>query len=454
MLTAPFGDAIEGLCVNVLDDEMRVGSALGVGGEAQVLAVLDADGVRWYALKWFKKPSATPEKAATISELLRRGPPSSSFLWPVAFIADPTGSGRFGYVMDIRGSEYIELKDVVHGVRHVEHDQIVRACFEVARQLRALHLSGLCYRDLNLRNIFLDPATGRVLICDTDNIGVEGQSTALVRGVAKYMAPEVARRDAWPSLLTDRYTLAVILFQALMLHHPLVGRRTDAETIESAEIVERHFGHDPLFVFDPDDDRNRLDPDRFEWHVHPQQFWDVYPQFLRELFVRSFTEGLWDPERRVTDTEWCDAMLRLMAARSSCEDCGFFAFNDHQDSGVVCARCGSDIRDDRIELRTANGTLTHSLVLSDRTRVSSHHLWLDYHLDRVILQAVEQRSVLALQNVSDASVTVVGRRGGKRHLPPGQLVPVERLRSVAVTGGPHETTATADIIWDRGASDT
>src|SRR5262249_42488218 len=81
------------------------------------------------------------------------------------------------------------------------------------------------------------------------------------------------------------------------------------------------YGTDPLFIFDPVDERNRPVAGLQD---APLECWPIYPKFLRDLFTRAFTEGLRDPARRVMESEWRKAMIRL------------------QDAVYPCCRCGSD----------------------------------------------------------------------------------------------------------------
>jgi serine/threonine protein kinase len=46
-----------------------------------------------------------------------------------------------------------------------------------------------------------------------------------IRGTDRFMAPEIVRGEALPSVKTDPYSLSVLLFYLLMVHHPLAGRR-------------------------------------------------------------------------------------------------------------------------------------------------------------------------------------------------------------------------------------
>ena len=68
----------------------------------------------------------------------------------------------------------------------------------------------------------------------------------------------------------------------------------------------------------------------------PWTYWPIYPQFLRDLFVRSFTDGLRDPQHgRVKETEWRAAMIRLRDAIDYCPHCTVenFCDSDPADAG-------------------------------------------------------------------------------------------------------------------------
>jgi serine/threonine protein kinase len=45
----------------------------------------------------------------------------------------------------------------------------------------ALHSAGLCYRDISLGNLRVDPAAREAAIIDVDNVGVDGGSACMTR---------------------------------------------------------------------------------------------------------------------------------------------------------------------------------------------------------------------------------------------------------------------------------
>jgi serine/threonine protein kinase len=113
---------------------------------------------------------------------------------------------------------------------------------------------GLCYRDISFGNVFFDPDTGEVLICDNDNVAVDGEGKIGVLGTPRFMAPEIVRGEALPSMHTDVFSLAVLLFYMLIMHHPLEGKRELAIKCLDLPAMNKLYGTDPLFIYDPDDD--------------------------------------------------------------------------------------------------------------------------------------------------------------------------------------------------------
>jgi eukaryotic-like serine/threonine-protein kinase len=51
----------------------------------------------------------------------------------------------------------------------------------------------------------------------------------------------------------------------------------------------RIFGMEPVFIFDPVDHSSEPVPGYQDGVL---AFWPIYPAFLQDLFIRSFTEGI------------------------------------------------------------------------------------------------------------------------------------------------------------------
>jgi serine/threonine protein kinase len=76
------------------------------------------------------------------------------------------------------------------------------ACIHLVEAYRALHSQGIAYRDISQGNVFFDPATGDILVCDNDNAVVDGRQAG-IEGTMEFMAPELVRGDPGASPSTQ-----------------------------------------------------------------------------------------------------------------------------------------------------------------------------------------------------------------------------------------------------------
>ncbi len=321
-----------------------VGQKLGEGGQGAVY-LCDVGG-RQLALKWYH-PNVIQIDGTLgerIDRLISKGPPDKRFLFPIdrATIA---GRAEFGYVMPVVSSDRRPLSDILgRPPKRLDLSLEARAtaCYEIADSFQQLHTSGLSYQDLNFGSFFIDPIRGGILICDPDNITIDGLVGGVL-GTRKFMAPEIVRREAMPSARTDLYAMAVLFFYALFQWHPLDGRREAAVEARTQASELGLYGTQPLFIFDPGSDANGPVAGAHDWVAAR---WKAMPGGLRELFVRSFTEGLWTPDARVVETEWRAAMARLRDAVTRCPACTFeipLDVTSTQAGRPSCPACGAEV---------------------------------------------------------------------------------------------------------------
>jgi serine/threonine protein kinase len=102
--------------------------------------------------------------------------------------------------MQLRPERYKGIVDLMKRRIEPTFRALATAGIELAHSFLALHAKGLCYRDISFGNVFFDPDTGDVLICDNDNVTVDGSATSGVLGTPRFMAPEVVRGEAMPSM--------------------------------------------------------------------------------------------------------------------------------------------------------------------------------------------------------------------------------------------------------------
>jgi serine/threonine protein kinase len=399
-------------------------------GEGSQGAVFEADdGVQPLALKWYFPHTGTAHQRGAIAELIERGTPSRRFLWPQQLV-DARGEPGFGYTMPLRPDRYAGLVDLLTGKVDAPFSTICRLCIDLADSFLQLHSQGLCYRDISFGNVFFHPVSGVPLICDNDNVGIDGRGPVAVLGTRRFMAPEIVRREASPSSQTDLYSLAVVLFYVLMMGHPLVGRRELDIPCWDEQAESLLFGQRPLFVFDPEDASNAPVP---ELHDALLRLWELYPLFVRDLFTQAFTIGLHDPVNgRVRESVWRSALARLRDRIVRCVTCDKENFAPAADTAATCWSCSAPVS---VELWAH--LPGRAVALGNGSMLFGHHLRHDYDYDTVVAEVTRHPSrpdLLGLTNRTESEWNADLPGGERRGVPPGRSVRLAPETVVAIGG--------------------
>jgi DNA-binding helix-hairpin-helix protein with protein kinase domain len=409
---------------------------IGEGSQGAVYEVAVGASQQHQALKWYFSSSTHAGQRAAIEGLIERGAPDARFLWPTE-IATLPGSNAFGYVMPLRDRMSVGLSDLLTGRVDAPFSLVCTLGMELADSFLALHNQGLCYRDISFGNVFFNTRTGRPLICDNDNVGIDGASPSAVLGTRRFMAPEIVRREAAPSIATDLYSLAVLLFYLLMVGHPLVGRRELDYRVWDQRAESELFGREPLFVFDPHDTSNAPVP---ELHGSVLSNWGLYPEQIHRLFVQAFTVGLTDPVNgRVRESVWRSALSQLRDVVMRCPACAKESFWRADVRGSRCWSCDR-VLPDPVRL-IVDG---RSLVLNSGTTVYGHHVRRDYDFATVVARIIvhpERPNRWGLRNESLESWEVVLPSGERIVAEPGRTVGL--LPGTRVQIGPASATIVA-----------
>lgn len=227
---------------------------------------------------------------------------------------------------------------------------MLKIAISLARSVRRMHSAGLAHSDLSNNNVLIDPKTGNCVVIDIDTLVVPGLFPPEVAGTRGYIAPEVLEtmefpygdpRRALPCIETDLHSMAVLIYEYLLLRHPLIGPK-HIPGISAEEGDYLLMGPKALFVEDPNDQSNR--PIDLGVTIH-----DLGP-YLEALFLKAFSTGLHSPKERPTAMEWEQGLLKTWNLLHPCENpncmAGWFVLYDVKNP--VCPFCGQRVRNTEV----------------------------------------------------------------------------------------------------------
>jgi serine/threonine protein kinase len=312
---------------------------LGEGGQGTVYKVRidgtnEERALKWYFIDRIKDPQNFYHN---LKENIKNGPPSTTFIWPE--VLTEWVNGTFGYMMKIFPSDYESFnKYLMARVKFESYCAMLNATLNIVSAFKDLHNKGYNHQDFNDGNFSINPKTGNVYIYDNDNVMGHGQSSGIL-GKARYMAPEIVRGDKTPDKITDRFSLAVILFMLFVGNHPLEGAKTNVPVL-LAKYDKKFFGFEPLFIFDEQNDQNRP---VIGLHKNAIELWPCLPKSIQNAFKKSFSqESLLHARGRLLEQDWLHLLIQLKSSIVTCPYCGSTIFLE-TNGKTTCPDCKKQI---------------------------------------------------------------------------------------------------------------
>lgn len=360
--------------------EPQIGQVIetGFGGKADVLGVIgngrqstvylvEYNGMKM-ALKWYstEKVKSLDKICGNIRRNIAEGKPNNKFLWPEYMTKIDKQTGAFGYFMELKPDSFEYFADIMTGyriitdystgrvvkknVRFSSLYSMVTAVINIVSAFRQINRAGKSFQGLSDGGFFINIDTGAVLVSDCDTIAPYGTDLD-IRIRPAYKAPEVIA-GSLPDEMSDTYALAVVIFRLLFRGDPFEGEKVVMDVCLNESELAKHYGSEAVFIFNPDDDSNR--PLR-GIHDNVIKFWKEYPEYIKEAFVRTFTEGINNPEKRVSFDEWQNIFIRLRSEILSCI-CGKNHFvsmlGSPEDKSFICPNCNTEFATIKFSNRT------------------------------------------------------------------------------------------------------
>ena len=293
---------------------------------------------------------------------------SKKFCWPTAIVKQP----EFGIVCPAYPSNYFfqenasiipefsanlkgkdkksqwftstKLRRILRPSELGDFRSMLQMSISLARSIRRMHQAGLAHSDLSCNNVLIDPTTGSCVVIDIDSLVVPGLYPPEVIGTPGYIAPEVIEtlplqfgdpKRKLPCASTDLHSLAVLIYEYLLLRHPLRGPRTLSADPNLDDFL--CMGPKALFIEDPGDKSNR--PRDLDVTIK-----DLGPH-LEKMFLKALVDGLHNPNDRPSAMDWERALVKTWDLLYPCENpqCRAKWFVLHDVRRPVCPFCGHRI---------------------------------------------------------------------------------------------------------------
>ena len=278
----------KGNCLRIGDAYYTIVQPLGKGSVGDVYEVEHLTTRKHYAMKHLYHNFTTndPKKYyGKLRLLAAHTSPHPSFVWIRGLSEFDEKSGSFSYVMDLVPKGFMPLAYAMNQQNLLTMDQRIAICRKLAEAFAALRKKKWIYGDASPKNILFKPKRNGgdpdVLIIDTDTISPEQAQHCGIEGTGCFRAPEILLGKS-PTLNSDVHALAAVMFQLAIGCNALDGTRTRRDHF-SEDNVLRHYGENPMYIFDPSGQNKPLKP------ILRKRL-DQLPQGLRVYFKIMFSQ--------------------------------------------------------------------------------------------------------------------------------------------------------------------
>jgi len=210
--------------LRVLEGRYRILEYLDSGGTADIFAAEDTETGERVAVKILNDRAAADPLLRRYFLFGARGAlrVRHENVVHVRAVEEPPDNPPFAVMEEVRGHALWSLLANGHSL---PPGDVVELATQAAEGLLAAHRTGMIHCDVKPENLLIQEQEGRarLKVIDFDLAAIEDEEDShehpLLRGTAKYMAPEQAVGDR-VDVRTDVYSLGVVMFRMLTGHLP------------------------------------------------------------------------------------------------------------------------------------------------------------------------------------------------------------------------------------------
>jgi serine/threonine protein kinase len=343
------------LKTETLGMRLSLGDLEGQGGEGEVYRARNVATGETMAVKLFANKFKTPDTIQRIRYLASLDIQNAS---PVLFgPIDTIVNGEVGHVS--RWADGVSLEEILKNPQFTLLDGI-QMCFAIAHGVGALHAKQIAHGDIQSMNVKVhrDGGAAKVGLIDFDNYRSPAVPLPQMIGQHLYMPPELRQRSgAVPDVGSDKYEMAIVFHEILLLRHPAAG----FDATEDGFLNAMCSG-----VWTQDRARNRKDGSALGGYPVT-----ILNADIENLFRRGLSR---DVGTRPGPLDWKDAFSRALNAVGVCPSCGVQFIVDSSKVECPLTTCRKRFPDLRLVFKGRKIPLNSGAVAVGRPDLGGAHM--------------------------------------------------------------------------------
>ena len=333
---------------------LSLGDLEGQGGEGEVYRARNVATREIMAVKLFANKFKTRDTIQRIRYLAKLNIQNES---PVLFgPIDTIVNGEVGHVS--RWADGVSLEEILKNPQFTLLDGI-QMCLAIAQGVGVLHARQIAHGDIQSMNVKVhrDGDVAKVGLIDFDNYRSQAVPLPQMIGQHLYLAPELRQRSgAVPDVGSDKYEMAIVFHEILLLRHPAAGYDATEDGFLNAMCSG---------VWTQDRARNRKDGSAL----------GGYPVTILNADVENlFRRGLSrDVGTRPSPLDWKDAFSKALNTVGVCPNCGVQFIVDSSKVECPLTTCRKRFPDLRLVFKGREIPLNSAAVAIGRPDLGGAH---------------------------------------------------------------------------------